>query len=339
MLLLTLRPGSATETNPLPAFNEVFDLVRTHLRQATPAELDRVAVSGFLAALGPRVSLLTNGIRPATDEPRVTRARVFEDNVAYVRVGAVESGLAQAVMEAHGALCRTGKVVGLVLDLRFAGGEGYPAAAEVAALFLKAETALLDWGEGAAKVQPAAPGIAGPVAVLVNRQTTGAAEALAAVLREAGAGLILGTPTAGMAALKQAYPLRNGHVLQIATTPVKLAKGAPLSPQGLQPDIAVLVSDDEERVAFADPYQDAPQFAELASAAPSGSLATVTNRPTRRPRPTEADLVRARRQGLPLDEDIVTGREPGPSRPVLRDAALVRAVDLLKGLAVVRPSS
>jgi len=34
------------------------------------------------------------------------------------------------------------------------------------------------------------------VAILVNRQTAGAAEALAAVLRETGAGLVLGTSTA-----------------------------------------------------------------------------------------------------------------------------------------------
>jgi hypothetical protein len=77
---------------------------------------------------------------------------------------------------------------------------------------------------------------------------------------------------------------------------------------------------------------------ELASAAtaPAPSLVAGTNRPARRPRPTEADLVRARREGLPLDAKVVTSREVEPPRPVLQDPALARAVDLLKGLAVVR---
>jgi len=327
-------------TNAPPAFSEVYELVRTHLRGLSAAELDHAAVDGLLAALAPRVALLTNVAPKPADDALVTRARVLEENVAYVRVSNVGAGLAQAVAEAHRELSRTSKVVGVVLDLRFAGGDAYAAAAEVAGLFLKTETALLDWGEGLVKTQPAAQGIAGPAVVLVNRQTTGAPEALAAALRDAGVALILGAPTAGLAAQKQEFPLTGGQKLVIATTPVKLASGAALSPRGVKPDVEVAVGAAEERAAFADPYREPakPLEVTLNSGATSTNAAAGTNRFARRARPNEADLVRARREGLPLDGEIVTSREPEPARRALRDPALARAVDLLKGLAVVRAS-
>ena len=73
-----------------------------------------------------------------------------------------------------------------------------------------------------------------PVAVLVNRQTAGAAEALAAVLRETGAGLILGSRTAGQAMVAQEFPLKNGERLRIATAPVQLGDGSALAGAGAQ---------------------------------------------------------------------------------------------------------
>ena len=45
--------------------------------------------------------------------------------------------------------------------------------------------------------------------VLVNGETTGAAEALAAALREADAGLIIGNPTAGLAMTTMDFPLEK----------------------------------------------------------------------------------------------------------------------------------
>jgi hypothetical protein len=340
LVVLAGNTCPAAETNA-PSFSDVYDLVRAQLRGLTAAELDRAAVDGLLSALGPRVALVTNGAAKPVAGPLVTRTEVLEDNVAYVRVGTVSPGLAQAIAQSHGDLSRTSNVVGLVLDLRFAGGDDYAAAAETAGLFLKSEMALLDWGDGAAKVKPAAKGISGAVTVLVNRQTVGASEALAAAVREAGAGLILGTPTVGMAALKQEFPLRSGHTLLIATTPVKLANGTALSPQGVKPDIEISVPAEEEKACFADPYRETAKPAELALTSESSvatNAAAVTNRSARRLRPSEADLVRLRREGVPLDGELITGRAPEPDRPILRDRVLSRAVDLLKGLAVVRPA-
>jgi C-terminal processing protease CtpA/Prc len=246
--------------------------------------------------------------------------------------------LAKALANAQGELSRTGKIVGLALDLRYASGEDYASVLEVAALFAKAEAGMLDWGEGLKTVRPASQTFSQPVAVLVNRQTTGSAEALAAVLREAGVALVLGQTTAGAAAVLEEFPLKTGQRLRIATSPVKLASGLALSPQGVKPDITVAVDGEDEKGFFADAYREPVKTAEPVVARSGGSTneASNTNRVNRRPRPNEADLVRARREGLPLDGDLVTTRAPEPQRPVLRDPTLARAVDLLKGLAVVR---
>ena len=64
-------------------------------------------------------------------------------------------------------------------------------AAAVARLFLQTKQPLLDWGEGMAESKEGGAIGTCPVVTLVNRDTSGAAEALAAVLREAGRGLVL----------------------------------------------------------------------------------------------------------------------------------------------------
>ena len=143
----------------------------------------------------------------------------------------------------------------MILDLRYAAGDDYAAAAATAELFIKKEQPLLDWGTGMVRSKDKSDAISLPVAVLVNRQTAGAAEALAAVLRETGSGLILGDRTAGQAMIAQEFPLKNGERLRIATAPIQLGDGSALSEQGLKPDITVEVTPADERAYYADAYK------------------------------------------------------------------------------------
>jgi C-terminal processing protease CtpA/Prc len=259
--------------------------------------------------------------------------------VAYVRVGYVEAGLAKEFADAVQRLGATNNVKGVVVDLRFADGNDYAAAVAVADLFLADAKPLLDWGNGVVKSEKKDDIIKLPAAVLVNRETGGAAEALAAVLREAGVALILGGTTAGRAMISQEFTLKSGQRLRIATSPVKLGDGTALSAQGVKPDIEVVVNADQERAYFEDAYT---RLTKANLAAGAGLSATNqldgTNRPSRRPRATEADLVRARRDGTSLDADSPFVRDTEPEKPLIRDPALARAVDLLKALAVVRQS-
>ena len=341
-LVLAGAPGLCAqpkaEEGSTPDFKEVYDTVRAHLEGLSDSDLNRAAVEGLISALDPRVSLVSNGLpaKPATSASLVSKACVMDDKMAYIRVETVAAGLPEAVRAGCEKAAGTNKLKGVVLDLRFAAGDDYAAAAGTADLFVKTEMPLLNWGSGVARSKEKTDAISVPVAVLVNRYTVGAAEALAGALREAGAGLILGSTTAGQAMIAQEFPLRNGDRLRIATALVHLGDGTALSAKGVKPDIAVEVSPEEERVYYADAFKGGDR-ADLAAGAGLSltNRAGGTNRPPRRPRMNEAELLRERREGL-SEADLAAFRNREPDQPVVQDPALARALDLLKGLAVVR---
>jgi C-terminal processing protease CtpA/Prc len=226
------------------------------------------------------------------------------------------------------------KTKGLVLDLRFANGLNYAEAVKAADFFVSEERLLLDWGTGNAKSTAKDSPFKLPTMVLVNAQTRGAAEALAAVLREARAALVIGGKTAGEANLFREFTL-DGQRVCIASGKVKLAGGDEMPAGGLAPDIEVSVGLDEEKAFLADPFK-AGANRTPESAATSGA---ATNAPRRRI--NEAELVRLQKEGRsPDDENGGTNATPAraeTARPIVRDPALARALDLLKGLAIVKP--
>src|SRR5262249_43692162 len=152
----------------------------------------------------------------------------FEGNIAYLRITKVDEDLARAVSAAYQQLSSTNKISGLVLDLRYTDGTDYAAATATADLFVGKNEPLLNWGNGVVSSHEKPDAITVPVAVLVNHATSGASEALAAMLREVNAGLILGNRTAGAAMVSQEYPLKDGERLRIASAPVTLGDGSTL---------------------------------------------------------------------------------------------------------------
>lgn len=325
-----------TSTNETPDFKEVYELIRQHVAGLSEAELNRAAVEGLVNALSPKVMLVTNEATEAgsTAAPMV-RSNLFEGDILYLRIRRVGEGLDGKIREVCQPTGGTNKFKGLVLDLRYTTGEDYLAAAAATDLFVKKEQTLLFWGTKAVQSKEKKDAITMPVAVLVNRQTAGAPEALAALMRQTGTGLILGSTTAGRAMVAQEFPLKDGERLRIATSPIVMGDGSSVSSQGVRPDIAVQVSSADERAYFADAFKVIPK-----ATAPAGSslsptnLAGTTNRNVRRPRFNEAELVRERREGATIDAED-NGKEE-PEKPVVHDPVLARALDLLKGLAVVR---
>ncbi|HIE53454.1 MAG TPA: PDZ domain-containing protein [Armatimonadetes bacterium] len=77
-----------------------------------------------------------------------------------------------------------------------------------------------------------------PVAVLINGQTAGAAEWLAAALRQRGAKLV-GEQTAGQNRMATIFPLSHGGALILPTDEWLTPKGQSIAGQGLTPDVAV----------------------------------------------------------------------------------------------------
>ncbi len=331
----------ADTTNPAPDFKEIYELLRANLPGATDASLNRAAVTGLLSQFPGKVELTAgaaDGTEPATGQAALDKAIIIEKNVAYLRVSRVDAGLAAELAAAGRSLTASNTIAGVVLDLRFAGGEDSAAARETAGLLSDKKVS-----------HP----FDGPLVILVNGGTHGAAETLAAALRSAGAGLTIGSPTTGATVSFKEFVLKDGERLLISTAPVKTDGKTPVA-DGLKPDVAVTVNADDERAFWQNPYGTLAQGTNTARGASNSFLPFVD-------RITEADLVRQKQKdgklnNLPAaagpvkvparksndnngDEyDSASTRAAPPPKPVLRDPVLVRAVDLVKGLAVMRES-
>ncbi len=337
IILLAGQVFCLAQTNDTsPNFQEVYDLIHQHATGLSDTELNRDAVQGLIGTLNPRVMLITNSTstNSADGGRRISQARFFEGDIAYLRVSSVANGLPNAVRSMQRQMAATNKISGIILDLRYTDGTDYEAAAATADLFVGKSEPLLSWNGHSVSSHEKSDALSMPVAVLVNRQTAGASEALAAAMRETGSGLIIGSRTAGQAMVGQDFPLKNGDELRIASAPVMLADGTKLSFDGIKPDIDVTVSVEDERAFYAD------AFLEMSKTNPVAGASTNrvgTNGSADRVLFNEAELVREHKAGENSDEETAK-RPPEPHVPVVSDPALARALDLLKGLAVVRES-
>lgn len=315
-----------------PPFAEVFELVRTNLTGLDAAALNQLAVEGFVQRLGGRAQFAGAPLEVESPAELLPVATIFDGHYAYVRLGEVSGGAAARLDAAIKRLPATNQVRGLVLDLRFAGGRDFATAARVADLFLTTNQPVLDWGEGVFVSTTKTNPFTLPLAVLVNRQTRGGAEAVAAVLRHAGVALVIGGTTAGEASLYREFALSNGQRLRLAVIPVKLGDGEALPVGGVVPDIAVNIHAEAERAYLADPFG----LASPSTNTPTGTnqLAAAAARPRRKL--TEADLVRARQENRPLDAPTKVPAATVEPPKLVRDPVLARALDLLKGLNVIR---
>jgi hypothetical protein len=325
--------GASAATEQKLNLEEVLGLVRTNLAEVSEAELSHSAALGLIQQLGSKVRLVTtNTASEILPSNSVSRATVYGRNFGYFRVGAIGENLAGDLDRAWQNLASSNRLKGAILDLRYAKGSQYRAAAEAADLFVLNEQSLMRYGDEEFRSRKSGTKIKTPLAVLINRETSGAAEALAAALREAGAALIIGGGTAGEARLFETFDLSTGQKLRIGTQPIQVG-GKPIPATGVIPDIAVNINSLDERAYFEDPFLAIPRgFAEMGG---TNELAAATNRPRRF---NEAELVRRHRDGFDLNASSQESSAES-DRPVIMDPTLARAVDFLKGLAALRPTS
>jgi hypothetical protein len=328
-------PANAEPQAPAPELKQVYDLLREHAAGVSEADLNRKAVQALLNSLGSKAALVAGKADSMGQGPLLKRTNLFDGGMVYLKVGRIGEGLAPAVASAYKGFATSNRLNGVVLDLRYAGGKDYAAAAAVADLFQAKAKPLLDWGAGLVSSKEKPDAITVPLAVLVNHETAAGAEALAAVLRQTGTGLIFGRRTAGQAAVGTQYPLSNGQQLWIATKPVVLGDGTSISLEGVQPDIEVQVESLSERAFYDDPFKVVESTNTIASVSGSSTNSSASGtRASRRVRFGEAELVRGHREGFDPDAEGATGNET--DIPAVLDPALARALDVLKGLAVVR---
>jgi hypothetical protein len=217
----------------------------------TDARLNEAMVKGILDALGNRVRIVPSDGDATKPSRPIERAETIGTTIGYVRLGRIDQSAAVALdkeLEKMGAA----KLNGLVLDLRFAEGDDFAQAAAVASRFTAKGAKLFTVRNVAANqtqvfTNADIAGATMPIAVLVNAQTRGAAEAVAAALRSLDRCIVIGRATAGLAAVFSDFPLDEGRKLRLATSKVEFADGVSAFPQGLAPDMPVDLPEEVER--------------------------------------------------------------------------------------------
>jgi hypothetical protein len=131
--------------------------------------------------------------------------------------------------------------------------------------------------------------------------------------------------------------LINGDTRDAALTLAKTLRTARAglvfgNPAGdFQPDILIPESVDAERTFLQNPYETLSQSNQLTGAS-NNFLPYVDHT-------SEADLIREHiKDGDQYDDDSEPPSADKPQKPFIRDPVLARALDLLKGLAIVRQS-
>ena len=304
---------------------ELLDNLRTNYvdsRALTSDELDQTAIKLLLAKLGPGVRVQTQSEFARAIPVRPFRYDVVSNRFSYIRLGTFKDNtltqLDNALSES-----RSRNVEGLIIDLRTVSEDSdYDLANSIISRFVgngEPTFELITKGTAEPKqfTSKSTSVYQGPIAVLIDRETAGAAEVIAGVLKTKDRALLIGQPTAGRAVKYKTEPLGNLQV-SVAESEVQIA-GLPLIfPGGLVPDIPVNEPQDVENQVLAQ--------------SDSGPLDPfITDE--ERPRLNEAALVNGTNPELDAYEDQEAGKT---SKAQLKDESLQHAIDFLITLSLYK---
>jgi hypothetical protein len=299
---------------------QIIDLLRNNYTQPgnlTDAALARAGVQGLLDRLGTgaRVYSKVSAI-PESQQP--LRSEILEGSVGYLRLGSLSDlGALDAALEQLSIKPPTA----LVLDLRATPhSTDFELAAEVCRRFAPKGRILFSIKRPKVNDEEILtsrddPRWRGLLVVLVDGDTAGASEVIAAVLRTHLRAYVVGQQTKGEAAQFDDLPLASGKVLRVAVGEVSLPDNSPVFPGGLRPDLVVPVSQEKTDEI-------------LVAALAEGVAPLIVEK--ERPRMNEAALVAGTNPELDALQERQKLKEKGEApKAALRDETLQRALDYI----------
>ena len=304
---------------------QILDALRTNYvdaRALTNDELNQAAIKGLLAKLGPGVRLQTRSEFERAKPVRPFRYDVVSNRFSYIRLGTLKDNSLTQLDSALGE-SRSRNVEGLILDLRTVSEDSdYDLANSVLSRFVSNGERTFELTEKGAPeskkfTAKSAPLYQGPIAVLVDRQTAGAAEVIAGVLKTKERALLIGLPTAGRAVKYKTEAMGN-LMISVAQSEVQIGGLPSIFPNGLVPDIVVNVPQDTEN--------------QILAQTDTGSLEPyITDE--ERPHLNEAALVNSTNPELDAYEDQESGKV---AKAQLKDECLQHAIDFLITLSLYK---
>ena len=279
------------------------------------------AVSKMRGKVGEKVKLSIRRVNSKPIELTIKRQEIKiqsvkneikEDSIVYIRISSftedVDKSVSEAITKAKKKL--KNKLLGIVIDVRNNPGGLLDQAVDVSDLFLEkgeivstrsrneADTVKYMANEG-----DIAKGL--PIVVIINEGSASASEILAGALQDHHRAIILGEKSFGKGSVQTVIPLRDYGAMRLTTARYYTPSGRSIQAKGIEPDVEVKPAKIEELESY-----------------------TLNI--------SEADLNNA----LKNDSDIDAEKEKknGKSKEDLADYQLVRALDLVKALALYSKS-
>jgi carboxyl-terminal processing protease len=199
-------------------------LVRLTLRRAESAELVSVA------------------LERAKVEVHSVSGEMLESGFAYVRIASFSETTRKDFDKVVSELSTTGRLRGVVLDVRHNPGGVLEAAVEVADALLDSgnivsatgRTAEANFRMDASRGQ-LLEGV--PLVLLINGASASAAEILAGALKDNGRARLVGRRTYGKGVVQSVLPLADGRALKLTTSRYVTPAGVSIDETGIEPDV------------------------------------------------------------------------------------------------------
>ena len=166
-------------------------------------------------------------------------SRIEEPGIGYVRVTSMAEGKAAELKTLVGELASKGAQK-LILDLRGSANGDIKEGVAAANLFVGSGTLAKVVGKGGKEIQSfdadsKKVAFNAPLVVVIDRSTAGAAEIIAAAVKDRKRGEVVGERTFGAGSEQQLFPLSDGGALLITTAKYAPASGKPFMDEPVQP--------------------------------------------------------------------------------------------------------
>ena len=176
-------------------------------------------------------------------------------NVGYIQLSEFSSHAAEQMRDAIAQLSDRG-VDAFVLDLRGNPGGLLYASIDIARMWLDSGEIVrtVDRNGGSQDFRANRSAIAKqPLAVLVDKNSASASEILSGALKDNRRATIIGTPTFGKALVQSVHSLSDGSGLTVTIAHYYTPNGTDISQLGITPDIAINMTNEDQRRLAANP--------------------------------------------------------------------------------------
>jgi len=255
-------------------------------------------------------------------QARSVRSRIIEPGYGYIRVATFSVDTGEEVKDALVKFHEESELKGVVLDLRNNPGGVLQSAVGVVDAFIT--DGLIVYTEGRvensemrfeASTEDQSQGV--PLVVLINSGSASASEIVAGALQDHQRGIIMGTESFGKGSVQTVLPLTNDRAIKLTTALYFTPKGRSIQALGITPDIIV----DRGQVTRIPDSLISYREADLV-----GHLENANGEESDSAEQSEEEAVIAAE--IPSQE---------PLEVIVRDYQLNEAINVLKGLNIIRP--